>query len=317
MKKKPILNDYAVCEWRLHELGLGRGVDGTSPLPWINKGTFTVREAKVQTATDDEDDEEVATTSSNMISTDEGGMQQHFVQEVTSIKQQSINLDVSVVVPNTPVNIAVGAELCRSLTKTQKAIGERVLNKTLAFKAVVANDESEVYLAKHVLEFAKQQNKAESVKTLAGMDSSSIQQAFKDFIEHYRITHYVSSVTLGASRFTVQTETEYHKTITPKGGGGFDSVAQASASFTYETKSKKLTQNVQCIGRLEEDGTVSKEAVVEVKLESILSLVTTEKIIEPLKNALREYTREQHERKGTTLCKNMYCTVQLNVELVL
>ena len=238
---------------------------------------------------------------SNVMSTDEGGIHQDFVQEATSIKQLSGSLELSLTVPNTPVTISVGTEMCRCLTKTQKAIGERTFNKTLSFKAVVANDGSEQHLTEHVLEFAKQQNKAVRAKTLTSLDSSFIHQAFKGFIEHYRITHYVSSVTLGASRFMVQTESEYNKAINLKGGSGFDSVTEASASFTYQTKRKNKRKKVQHIGELEEDGTVSREAVVEVKLDSILSLVTTEKLIEPLKNALREYTREQQERKGTTL----------------
>ena len=320
---KPILDNYSDCEWRLHELGLGRGVDGSNPRPWINKSTFQVREAKVPPAICkstwalDETDGKQGFGTSNLICTDEGGMQHEFAEEVTSIKDQSVKMDGSITVPNSPVSIAVGADLCRSLTTTKKAVGERVLNKTVAFKPVITNDDSEEHLLRYVFEFTKQQKEPGETyaKTLADMDRSLVQQAFRQFVEHYRITHYVSSIILGASRFTVQTESDYYKKMSSKGGIGYEPVGKVSASVSHQSTHKNISKSTKCIGRLAEDGTVLKEAVVDVRLESIFNLVRTENLKEPLAKALRKYMKEQREKKGTyatcmyrhtILCQSMW-----------
>ncbi len=120
---KQILKNYK--SWELHELGLGRGVNGTEPRPWVNKVSFQVREAKMS-----EDD--LSEGDSNLLGTNKGGMLRDYVEEVTNVKDQSAKMDLSITVPKTPVSVGVGADLSRTWTNTQKAIGRRVLNTTIA-----------------------------------------------------------------------------------------------------------------------------------------------------------------------------------------
>ncbi len=124
-KDTEILEDFP--PWKLQELGLGRGVDGTDPRPWVNKSSLQVRDIIIFHSSD-------SSQNLQLISTNEGGMVHHFVQEVTSIKELKANLDTSISVPNSPVTVGVGIDHVRSLTKTRKAIGQRVLNRTVAFK---------------------------------------------------------------------------------------------------------------------------------------------------------------------------------------
>lgn len=104
---------------RMVDLGLGRGIDGTHPTPWLNKSSFQVRNCTLE----------------NVIGTEEGGALQSYEREVSSVSTQQSSLKSSVTVPQAPVTIGMDAEQSRSYTTTRKVVGKKVLNRTISFRA--------------------------------------------------------------------------------------------------------------------------------------------------------------------------------------
>ena len=100
------------------DLGLGRGVDGTNPTPWLNKSSFQVREV----------------TFKNIIGTEEGDLYQGFVNEVESTQHLQTNLSASVPVSHL-VSLGIDSELSRSYSVNQKSVGKKVITRTISFRA--------------------------------------------------------------------------------------------------------------------------------------------------------------------------------------
>ncbi len=179
----------------------------------------------------------------NLIGTNEGGMLRDYVEEVTSIKNQTAKLDLSVTVPNAPLSVGVGADLSRKWTKTQKAIGRRVLTKTIAFQRLF--DGSAKMLAKNVLECSDEQEYDEEkcIGILKNdIDRKKCLSYFESFFRRYNITHYVNSITLGASMFIVESESEYERTISPSSKLEYEPIASFEASATFSKKLKHIAQ---------------------------------------------------------------------------
>lgn len=106
---------------RLIDLGLGRGLDATNPTPWKNKSSFQVRE--------------ISPTLANIIGTEEGGAHQVYESEITSVSGQQANVKLSVDEPHGKVKIGMDGEASRSVSKSRKAAGEKVVTRTISFRA--------------------------------------------------------------------------------------------------------------------------------------------------------------------------------------
>lgn len=290
--------------WKLQDFGLGRGVNGTDPQPWVNKSTLQIRDIiredlRIKSSSTDPPQRIFKT---NLIGTNEGGVAQHFVQEVTNIKDQKAKLDSSITVPNSPVSVGVGAEFSRSLSTTQKSIGRRTINRTVSF-TMNYNDAGQEQLSRLIVDSADWIEKdftSSCVDMLKGLEISAVEKLFKGFVHRYRVTHYVSSISLGASKFTVQSESAYNKGASVSGEIGVQQVAQAKVSASYVENMIKKSKNVQRIGKLSEDGRVEKEAVVDVKMEPISSLFQSEVFRMAMQSILKEFFHEKDFGKGET-----------------
>ena len=104
---------------RVVDLGLGRGVDATDPTPWLSKSSFQVRLVTVY----------------NIIGTEEGGSLQSYDHEIESIYSHQTELKSSVTAPQSQTKIGIDAELSRSTTMTRRAVGKKVVNRTISFRA--------------------------------------------------------------------------------------------------------------------------------------------------------------------------------------
>ena len=403
---KPLLQQVEVP---LHELGLGRGVDGTDPHPWVNKTMFQVRDAilpeskkeadasdstkkddkqggnamdegDITPATEDEDamkdsdagpaGKTLPTTegkTTNLIATDEGKTVHGFSEEVTSISEQTADLRLSVTVPKTPVEVSVGADLTRKLTITQRALGVRILTKTIAFKPtfdqgadaaqerlaecmleqIAVSDLPEAKKAEEILQSLREAKLKEPGKSseefskqleaLLPADEKDAKEYLLLFFDRHRVTHYVSSVTLGASFFIVASSFESLKElkIDPKLSGDLSTKIDFSPSDSIKLPSatvrkqlKRNTRNIHYIGRFKdkivnmgstsseeakkkaeseenmgivfesENYEVEDEAVVLVKLEPITNLIKSKKLKDHVTRAIDLFIKNQKSTKG-------------------
>ena len=284
---------------------------------------------------------------------------------------QQTDLKASVAIPQAPVNLGLEGEQSRSVSTTRKAIGKRVLNRTISFasqfddlpqsssKSVNTEDAKKetsiprvVYptaeeekmhaeelqdvftfeerLSKWILERVIHRSQLSQqlgnndevtppeVKLIKGVNplldisnylhavdregAKEIVNDCADFVRHFRITHYVSSILLGAAQYRVLSESEYYNKVSVKGTFGFEAIANlvASESFSKKTtnKASALRQIGQIISERVERGTYD-EAVVSISILPIHQLVRLRFLHLALRKALLDYI----EIQGDTSCK--------------
>lgn len=335
---------------RMIDLGLGRGVDATNPRPWLNKTSFQVRRVAIE----------------GLIGTEEGGSMMSYEASVSSVVNQQSSLKSSIAVPRSPVSIGVDAELSRGTNTTRRAIGKRVVNRTISFR-----DDFEEVPVSSTPEEAVREASAVSTKTLyvpaTGEDSDKrvadvtsavtfqerlarwiidrilhrqrmaelelsavgkpvpqkevsytgdpvsdlaefihkstaderklIVKDCHDFVSHFRLTHYVSSIQLGASEYRVMNENEYFTQVTTVGSLGLDALANFAVTEKYSKKVTTKASERRTIGVISKSGTVERgsynEAVVGVSFRPITSLLTLRYLYLATRKALLDYMEDQ------------------------
>ena len=347
---------------RMVDLGLGRGIDGTHPTPWLNKSSFQVRNCTLE----------------NVIGTEEGGALQSYDREVSSVSSQQSSLKSSVTVPQAPVTIGMDAEQSRSYTTTRKVVGKKVLNRTISFRADFedlphtnagdaklasvekltedmykpeeeteksAGDVQQSYtfeerLSKWVIERILQRESIMKLKLadegkpipkrkfqLGGQNpvtdlaeflhSSSVDERKEivsdcaDFVRHFRITHYVSAIELGAAQYRVFSENEYYIRVRATGTLGIEALANFVLSETFSKKTKKTSSDLRQIGVIGSDGRVERgsydEAVVGIQIEPISNLLRLRYLQLAMRKALLKYIEQQGDTSGRLIIDSLQC----------
>ena len=304
---------------RMEDLGLGRGVDATKPHPWQSKSSIQVR-------TVNED-------CKNIIGTEESGQREYYEEEVNSVLTQQLNTNLTIQEPSNSLTIGVDAERSRSFTDTRKAVGERVMTRTVSFRTNYDENETlEKELSKFILDRLqmKQQwdkhreGSTELSQWEAGADPLQHLKDFiykldrqsaelwlilrhcYDFIEHLGITHYVHTIKLGAARYMVLTTEEYYSKLEGSGQTGFEvnKVAKVAlkSSGGHTKRDKHTMTKVSEIGKIADNRTVEMkspdEAVLEVELKPLYSLIQTRPLQLAVKWALEQYIKRRESRRG-------------------
>ena len=283
-----------------------------------------------------------------------------FIPLLHSVQSQQSDLKASIAVPQAPFTIGVDAEHSRSVSTTRRAVGKKVINRTISFRAdfedlpqstttdpsaakmeaipgsmtysvsvkesnqSVANSQSnltfEERLAKWILEYLIHQGEVAGFKPnyfeitgnplddMASLihESSDVARkkilsACRDFVQFFRLTHYVSAIELGASEYRVLSETEYFSRVKAGGTFGVESLANLAISSSSSWKKTKKASDLKRIGRIINDlverGSYD-EAVVGVSIQPISNLVRLRYLQLTLKKALLEYIETQGDSTG-------------------
>lgn len=364
-KAAPVLTSAEID--RMIDLGLGRGIDATSPKPWAHKSAFQVRRV----------------TAEGVIGTEEGGSLQSYEREVSSVVSHQTNMKASVIVPQAPVEIGMDAEQSRSVSSTRRTLGKKVVNRSISFLSdfsdvpvVNAGDQDQMdiirrkwnahgggppdsaavgssnvqeagqdlsvadmhyefltfeqrlskWIVKRILQrqerMARDLRAAEQpvlgkpkfvIDTNLSMDPTSVFCRFVyasneeekrkiihdcyDFVQHFRITHYVSSIELGAVEYRVFSETDFNSTIGAGGALAVEKLVSLSFSHKRTTRKFKKASDVKTIGKMSAEGKVGRgthdEAVVGIKVQPISTLVKTPYLQLALQRSLVYYMDEQ------------------------
>ena len=124
-----------------------------------------------------------------------------------------------------------------------------------------------------------------------------------DFVTHFRITHYVSSIELGATEYRVFSETDYNSSIGAGGSLAIEKLANLSISHKSTSRKLKRASDVKTIGKVSTDGKVGRgthdEAVVGIRVEPIATLVQLPFLRLAMQRSLVHYMDEQ----GDSSCK--------------
>ena len=319
--------DYA----RLKALGLGRGVDATDPTPWRNKGSFRVREQ---------------IDENTVIGTDEGGLCRSYVEEVSSVLSQQAKLNASITVPKCPVDISIDAEYSRNFQETKKAEGAKVVTRTISFLSdfedVVLREYNacspgnapnptplgfEKRLSDWLLEQLQQKEKYKDETLQSLLEKSAcnsddgtevkelIKAACTDFVACFSVTHYVSTVHLGAVKYKVVCTGEDISDASIDASLGVKKIAHAGFNSSRKWKKLLKSTDLMTIGVLTDVGQPNEprmivhwrteaEAVVGVKVQPISNLVRQPTLHTILREVLQKYMKDrgQINRKSWAQC---------------
>ena len=131
------------------------------------------------------------------------------------------------------------------------------------------------------------------------------------FITQFHITHYVSSIQLGASGYELLAERKISRRLGLGSHVGVEKIAAGSLSTTHSRSHGSSASNVRRIGVIElKNGipTVKRgshqEAVVGIQVKPISDLIMTRELRTPLKKALLKYLRSEGETCGKYLQYN-------------
>ena len=137
------------------------------------------------------------------------------------------------------------------------------------------------------------------------MTESKIAEICNKFISQYKVTHYVSSIQLGASGYEVITESRRGRRFGAGSHIGVQKIAAGSVSGSHSRSHHKKTTDVRKNGVIElKDGiaTVKRgshnEAVGGIQVRPISDLITSRKLKEIMQKALVRYTESKGDASG-------------------
>ena len=143
---------------------------------------------------------------------------------------------------------------------------------------------------------------AEYLKTATSEEKKDVYSDCTNFVRHFRITHYVSAIALGAAQYRVLSQNEYYRKISTGGTLGIDAVAKFVSSESYSKKTTSKASDTRQIGKIINDKVERgsyDEAVVGIKIQPIHTLVKLRYLHLALRRALLDYVDDQ----GDTTCK--------------
>ena len=140
------------------------------------------------------------------------------------------------------------------------------------------------------------------LRTASADEKKSVYHDCKNFVRHFRITHYVNAISLGAAEYRILSENEYFKKVSASGTLGLDAVGKLVSSESYSKKSTFKSSATRQLGKIINDKVERgsyDEAVIGIKIQPIHTLVKLRYLHLALRRALLDYVEQQ----GDTTCK--------------
>ena len=323
--------------FRFVDFGLGRGIDATNPTPWTNKSSFQVRQV----------------LGSNIIGTDEGGALHSYEREVSSVHTMHTSIKSSIEVPKSPITLGIDAEHSHSVNKSRRAIGRRVINRSVSFREDFADvpqfpsgGEKQLDAQQSILTFEERlaqwlvqrigaerpihklkvnalersegrassaiqlspRESLESLATIIDRDDQSelkiLADGCREFVNHFRITHYVSSIDIGAAEYYVLTEEEYLSKVGTSGSFGIEKLVNAAFEGGAKFEKSIKISNRRSIGKIDQKAVKRgsyEEAVIGYKIRPVTDLIRLQFLREELKKALLQFVVLQRDCTGECL----------------
>ena len=133
-------------------------------------------------------------------------------------------------------------------------------------------------------------------------DLQLIIKGCEEFLDYFRVTHYVSAIELGAAEYRVLTEDQYQLSVSVAGSFGIDKLATMVTQQSFSSKRKSKASELKKIGMFTSDDKVKRgsygEAVVNVAIKSILTLVKTDFLHEAMSTALLKFIDSQSDKSS-------------------
>ncbi len=287
-----------------YNLGLGRGVDATNSLPWQNKRSFQVRSVKFEDIMGTEECGAYQNYTSTVTSSTEtkANLKASLSLMDTPV---SFGLDSEVSRSSCQTRKIVGTRVInRTVSFRRDSTGEAPPLTVLAEESKTSDQETfEEFVSEWILKRIKKHQKLITITSKPDVDkkerecemkqhaieelSDYIYNASKEergllqsycdnFVHFFGITHYVSSITLGAMEYQVLTEEHYDNLVSM--GTNISATPMATVGGKVSSKWSRSKKNnlTRQIGKITDQkvarGTYS-EAVIQIKIKSILPLI--------------------------------------------
>ena len=133
-------------------------------------------------------------------------------------------------------------------------------------------------------------------------DLQLIIKGCEEFLDYFRVTHYVSAIQLGAAEYRVLTEDEYQLSVSVGGSFGVEKLATLVTQQSFSSKKKRKASELKKIGIFTDDDKVERgsygEAVVNVAIKSILTLVKTDFLHKAMSTALLKFIDSRSDKSS-------------------
>ena len=289
----------------LEQLGLGVAVDITAKHPWAMKSAFQAKSVS------DASDLIVTNESNQFLRT------RHHVETYSEMQtglESSFRPD-----PSKPISVNIAADFHRSNTKSKTIKGTTVLTRMIAFRVkdpTTRRQGNEEDFERNLHTWLQRQNLVSCQKCGKNPNRESCQCAdytYDPKTNHYCIdylqelggvTHYVSSITLGATKYHIERNSTLFRSLSASTGVASTTEKSKASRKAFQTRSKE-----QQVGKVPQydNGNLREllkfrtkgEAVVQHSYNSLANLVFHPQLRKYLELGIQEYIDLQ--KNGT--CK--------------
>ena len=280
-------------------------MDITEKHSWVKKSTFQAKKID---------------NISELVAINESNQSKEYQEAVENFSEVHGSLQSSFR-PTTPISLSIAADFHRSFKRSKEMSGKTVLTRTISFKAkdpITMQQEMETFEIQ-LNEWLKQKK---CLKSISEADpklriTQESKEAFKDkddtwmyysaetnhvCLDYLRalgsVTHYVSSVTLGASRYTVNNTKSMAKSGSLSAGVSGTPYASATASGGIKRGWFQFNRNKETIGKVPDKDNFllyrgKEEAVVRCSYSPLSYLVSHPHLRSELDSAVEEYIDSQ------------------------
>lgn len=293
----------------LEDFGLGVAVNITSKRPWARKSAFQAKPVCTCSLTSEKRADLIVINESNRFQNSEEQVDTYF--EVQTGMESSFRPD-----PSKPIHVSVSADFHRSSSQSKTIKGTSVLTRTVAFRAKdpmskrECKEEFENNLHRWLMSkgcvactsITPDHNGAQ--QTHLQCDCCNYSPTTNHFCIEYLhelggVTHYISSVTLGAMRYQILMNSTTFMSASNSAVIGADSLVTAAARTKAKKKLFQSSSNVEQIGKIPQHCDVSKnlkeplrfrtkgEAVVRCNYNSLANLVSHPQLHQYLDQAIQ------------------------------
>ena len=277
---------------QLEELGLGVAIDITAKHPWVTKSAFLAKSVN--------SDDVIVINESNKFHRAREHVEKY--SDVQAGLESSFRPD-----PSRPINVTVAADFHRSSTRSKTIDSRTLLTRTVAFRArdpgnwnkSVRKENFETNLHTYLVNHKcfPSCNKPDCKEPECQKYSAATNHQCIHYLKELGgVTHYVSSVTLGATRYQVHLNTTLFSSASTSSGISADTFVSASTKFKASRKVFQSQSKEQRIGKIPEslDSNVLQfrtkgEAVVKCSYNSLANLVSHPDLRMQLEMGIHEY----------------------------
>ena len=333
--------------------GLGRGIDATNKSPWMNKSSFQVRRVH-NSIVDTNEGNAVGSYQHDLLSISD--MEDLYAASL-NIPETPVTIHVECdnnrsisssrqVIGKKVITRTIGFQTdneekytdgesprngkeSHAIPKDPSDIVYNTQNSSLTFEDRVClwllhKIAHKCYLIGQRFEIKHDDSPTNQLMKLIQSSKSVIQvddeikAGCKELVQALRVTHYVTSIKLGAAEYRIMSDGEYQKQVAKGGAFGLDTIAEAATTGFANMKQTKKEANkmamkisyIRKIGTIKEDNTVEKgspgEVVLTVQVQPITRLIRLPTVKMALRDALEIYMEGTLTSEGILYILSLY-----------